>query len=291
MKIYYINCDQSTVRRDWMESQLSQLANDKIQYERISAVEGVTLTEAEINAVTNYDKGTNRELSANEVGCFLSHRKVWQRISDSPDEYGVVMEDDILLSSKVDLFLSNSNWIPTGTAFIRLEVTNDLEFRLLQRHRKGTIGDVKYELFKFTGGGICTGAYVIHKEFAKWLLLHYAKFSIPVDHGLIDPNLFDNGVPTQLPEPLRLQIAPAVIVQQQFSKNSFLPLGAELSSIEPRRQMLQMYASANSKSEPDNKNSPSVLRKITREILRIFSIKHWKRFYFSLVGPKITFLE
>ena len=62
MKIYYINRDQSTVRRDWMESQLSQLANDKIQFERISAVEGATLTEAEINAVTEYDKGAARQV-------------------------------------------------------------------------------------------------------------------------------------------------------------------------------------------------------------------------------------
>ncbi len=62
MKIYYINRDQSTVRRDWMESQLSQLANDKIHYERISAVEGATLSEAEINAVTEYDKGATRQV-------------------------------------------------------------------------------------------------------------------------------------------------------------------------------------------------------------------------------------
>ncbi len=68
MKIYYINRDQSTVRQDWMESQLSQLANDKIHYVRISAVEGAILSEAEINAVTDYDKGTTRKLSANEVG-------------------------------------------------------------------------------------------------------------------------------------------------------------------------------------------------------------------------------
>ena len=290
MKIYYINRDQSTVRRDWMESQLSQLANDKIHYERISAVEGATLSEAEINAVTDYDKGTNRKLSENEVGCFLSHQKAWQQISDSPDEYGVIMEDDVLLSSKVDLFLSNTNWIPNGTAYIRLEVTNDLEFRLFERHRKGRIGDVKYELFEFTNGE-GSGAYVLHRELAKWLLIHYTNFSIPVDNALLDPDLFDKGVPNQLPEPLRLQLVPTIVVQQICRKKRFLPIEAEVSSIEPERQMLHMYPRANSKSELDDKDSLSVSRKMTREILRIFSIKHWKRFYIALINPKITFLE
>jgi len=68
----------------------------------------------------NTIKVPHDKLSENEVGYFLSHQKVWQRVSDSPDEYGVVMEDDVLLSSKVDLLLSNTTWIPKGTAYIRL---------------------------------------------------------------------------------------------------------------------------------------------------------------------------
>lgn|GEM_PF-3088865 len=215
---------------------------------------------------------------------FISHRKVWQRISDSTNEYGVVMEDDVLLSSKVDLFLSNTNWIPKGTAYIRLEVTNDLGLRLLQCHRRGRIRDVKYELFKFTNGA-GAGAYVLHRELAKWLLIHYAIISIPVDIVLLDPDLFDKGVPNQLPEPLRLQLVPTIVVQQICRKKRFLPIEAEVSSIEPER------ARANSKFELDNKDSLSVSRKMTREILRLFSIKQWKRFYNAIISPKITFLE
>ncbi len=271
MKIYYINRDQSTARRDWMESQLSQLANDKIQYSRISAVEGATLSEAEINAVTEYDKGTTQKLSANEVGCFLSHRKAWQQISDSPDEYGVVMEDDILLSSKVDLFLSNTNWFPTGTVYIRLELTTELEIRLLQRHRQGTIADVNYELFEFTKGG-GGAAYVLHRELAKWLLLHYEKFSTPLDDALIDPDLFDKGVPTQLPGSLRLQIVPLIAIQQHCIKTRFLPLGAEISSLQIKKKL-------------------SKRGKMFREILRVVSLKHWNRFILKLIKPKIPFLE
>ncbi len=272
MKIYYINRDQSTARRDWMESQLSQLANDKIQYSRISAVEGATLTEAEINAVTDYDQGATRKLSVNEVGCFLSHRKAWQLISDSPDEYGVVMEDDVLLSSKVDLFLSNTNWIPKGTAYIRLEANDNYWMvKLFQCHQKGTIADVNYELFEFEGGG-GGGAYVIHKELAKWLLPLYTKFSIPVDDALIDPELFVKGIPTQLPGSLRLQMVPLIAIQQLCYKNRFLPLGAEVSSLQIKKKR-------------------STRSKLGRELLRVVSLKHWKRTYSKLIGPKFPFLE
>jgi len=53
MKIYYINLDQSTERRDWMESQLSVLAGDDIQYQRIAAIDGSKLSAEEITTHTH----------------------------------------------------------------------------------------------------------------------------------------------------------------------------------------------------------------------------------------------
>ncbi|WP_292455937.1 glycosyltransferase family 25 protein [Mesorhizobium sp.] len=38
-------------------------------------------------------------LSAGEIGCFLSHRKVWQMVAGSRDEWAFVAEDDNIFPS------------------------------------------------------------------------------------------------------------------------------------------------------------------------------------------------
>lgn len=99
--IYLINLDQSTDRLAQCDKLLKQHG---LAYERVPGVLGKNLSDAEVEQY--YDQAANkkmhyRTLSRGEIGCYLSHRKCWQRIVDSGQPYGVVLEDDINVTGDV----------------------------------------------------------------------------------------------------------------------------------------------------------------------------------------------
>ncbi|MGI4984538.1 MAG: glycosyltransferase family 25 protein [Janthinobacterium lividum] len=56
------------------------------------------------NAIPGYDESEHirragRGLSRGEIGCYLSHRKVWQQLLDSSDDTYCVLEDDVILDT------------------------------------------------------------------------------------------------------------------------------------------------------------------------------------------------
>ena len=78
---YVINLARNTGR---MENSARQLAAHGIEFERIDAVDGWSLSDPEIDSV--YDKAANRrraryDLIRPEIGCYLSHIEAWLRIA------------------------------------------------------------------------------------------------------------------------------------------------------------------------------------------------------------------
>ena len=95
---YVINLAQNTVR---LANSIAQLGKLNIPFERIDAVDGRVLPDAEIVCV--YDTDANRRrarhpLVRSEIGCYLSHIEFWRRIADGPSGGGFVFEDDFLAS-------------------------------------------------------------------------------------------------------------------------------------------------------------------------------------------------
>jgi glycosyl transferase, family 25 len=94
-KIYYINLDRSTERRERIEN-----ASDRygLLAERIPAVDGAQLTDAEL--LRHYDANKNSSeyfapLKKSEIACFLSHRKVLRQFVEEGDSnFALVLEDD-----------------------------------------------------------------------------------------------------------------------------------------------------------------------------------------------------
>jgi glycosyl transferase, family 25 len=93
--VFVINVESSPERYQHAEQQLLKLG---VQPQRFNAIYGKNLSEREIRA--SYDKTANqqqfrRSLSLGEIGCYLSHRGVWQYMLDHHIEIAVVLEDDI----------------------------------------------------------------------------------------------------------------------------------------------------------------------------------------------------
>ena len=267
--ICYINLDRSTMRRQWMESQMAQLG---VRFERISAVDGFSLNPSSIKNTIIQGHRAECRLSATELGCFLSHREAWKRISSSSEEFGVVLEDDILLSSKVQLFLNDFSWIPRRTVLIRLETTRKRE-RLRKRQECGTIHDIPYTLHEFKGS-YGSGAYILHKEMARWLIKNTKKICRTVDMELIRPDLFRNSQPSCNGGVYRFQLVPALAIQQHCTIKKFLPNEAEMSTMVEQGRL---------------KDLPNDLR-LKRELLRVFDANHW-RWQLNSFRTEIPFLE
>jgi len=91
---YVINLADNTVR---MAAVARVLRAQGVAFERIDAVNGWTLTAADIRAV--YDAGRNardgrQPLVPAEIGCYLSHLAGWERIAKGEAAAGFIFEDD-----------------------------------------------------------------------------------------------------------------------------------------------------------------------------------------------------
>ena len=74
---FFINLQKSTARADHMRSESIRL---DLRLSREVAVDGKGLTLEDVTRIHNPVKGLH-QMSAQEIGCFLSHRNVWKRIA------------------------------------------------------------------------------------------------------------------------------------------------------------------------------------------------------------------
>lgn len=105
MKIFVINMEASTLRRELMERQLQRLGLD---YEIVPAINGHQLSEAEISASCDLEvvRAAPEWLSRGAIGAALSHREVCRRIADERLPFAIVMEDDVQLPDNLPALLA-----------------------------------------------------------------------------------------------------------------------------------------------------------------------------------------
>lgn len=105
--IFIINMDSSQQRWHSMEQQLARL---QLTGTRVSAVVGKNLSDAEVDNL--YDDARNiaqhhRPLSTGEIGCYASHRKIWQMMIEQNIPYAVILEDDVKIEANFNSVLES----------------------------------------------------------------------------------------------------------------------------------------------------------------------------------------
>jgi glycosyl transferase family 25 len=192
--IYVINLDRTPERHLPLKRQLDTL---KLPFTRWSAVDGYLLTfhDDEGHTFTGRDVKEGRAhfvmgkmyqgegagkfhyqphrwlLSAGELGCTLSHRHVWQHISDHKIPWAIVFEDDAQLdtSSFRESLSDVLSHLPTDWDVVYL-------FYPLNNPKKGTLkilGNNTLKKFKRDRRGIAfTHAYMISCKGAQKLLAY-----------------------------------------------------------------------------------------------------------------------
>jgi glycosyl transferase, family 25 len=174
--VFVINLDSSPERYRHAEQQLVALG---IHAQRFNAVYGKNLTPDEIDFC--YDKASNkrhfrRSLSLGELGCYLSHRGIWQLMVEQNIAMVVVLEDDIEVDPRLPQAIRQ---IATLTGWDHIKLADD---RDTPAHQKKHLKD-GFELANFKKVPNLATGYAITLQGAKKLLSR-EKFFRPVDIDL-----------------------------------------------------------------------------------------------------------
>lgn len=182
-----INLDSSKQRWNDIQKRLNDL---HIEVERVSAVDGRKLSEDALSKITYplSDKKRvlfTRQLSKGEIGCFLSHRKCWQKLVDSGEDWAVIMEDDLIISDRAKIYMQELTWLPDNIRICQLS-TSDPTRKLWVKNSIIQLknGDKIIEPLDKAHGTLC---YVISKEAAKDAIKYSEKLLSPVDDYLFSP--------------------------------------------------------------------------------------------------------
>lgn len=174
--VFVINLDSSPERYQHAEQQLLALG---ITPQRYAAVYGKDLTPQQVDAC--YDQAANlryfrRSLSAGELGCYLSHRGIWQKMVDDDIPLAIVLEDDIDVDPRLPQAIEALSKL-SGWDHIKLSDDRDAAGFQQQPVSAG------FSLVNFRNVPNCTTGYAITLAGAKKMLKR-SRFYRPVDIDL-----------------------------------------------------------------------------------------------------------
>lgn len=174
--VFVINLDSSPERYQHAEQQLQALG---ISAQRFRGIYGKDLSAAEVDAC--YDKTANlqhfrRSLSAGELGCYLSHRGVWQQMIDQQIDVAIVLEDDIEVDPRLPHAIGQ---IAAFTGWDHIKLSDDRDTPPYQRK---LLSD-GFELVNFKRVPNCATGYAISLSGARKMLSRQ-QFFRPVDLDL-----------------------------------------------------------------------------------------------------------
>jgi len=89
---WVVNLDQSTDR--WAQTR-AELANHNVQAERFSATLGKALSDAELAEKVTLP--ARYLCTPGMIGCFLSHRRAWERLVQEGHDALLMLEDDVII--------------------------------------------------------------------------------------------------------------------------------------------------------------------------------------------------
>jgi len=172
-----INLDKS---KDRLEKSQQRLGEQSVTFERISGVLGSALTQEQLRQ--HYDSELNSrnyhyQLTRNQIGCYLSHRKAWQKIADGDAPFGVVLEDDFYLSGDLHAAFDQIGKIAFPWDLIKLAAYQNRDRKIKFEHSLSNGLKLVVHSKPMSGGA----ATAITKEGANKLLKSTQKFGRPVD--------------------------------------------------------------------------------------------------------------
>ena len=171
LPVHVISLAHCAARR---QSAARQLAEHSLPYEFFDALgsdRGKALfSRCDVDA---FVVNTGRRPVDGELGCFASHKALWQRIADE-DRAAVIMEDDFRLRRSFAEALRATRALIHDVGFLRLQ-----EARRARTSPVARVG--AFNLERYTKPPNCAMSYAIAPTLARRLLEHTVDFLAPVD--------------------------------------------------------------------------------------------------------------
>lgn len=222
MRFYLINLDRSPDRLEWMNYQTAPL---NLAMQRVSAVDGRLLSAKDRSrwaAVTSKHFG----MGPGETACFLSHRRVWQMISDCDEPWAFIAEDDIHLCETARHFIQDPSWIPEDADVIKAETVRQRVW-LAPRATHIWHGHALHRLHSSHGG---SAGYFLSRHAANKLLEATESLCSIPDQVLFNPVL---GIASQFKI---YQMDPAICIQDWLVAKQFCNTGLGSLLLSERQQ-------------------------------------------------------
>lgn len=198
MKIFIINLEKDVGRRRHMEDMVQGI---RLEYEFVEAVEGSKI-DASCRQLEFSDE-IGRKLSAGEVGCLLSHQKIYSIIIEGNISYALILEDDVVIDGlfireiecvldtleSFDVCLlgyhtpTNAKYQPVYCQYGIVEL--DGTVKINYDKKPSGILQAKtehYEFYKLLEKGYGAYGYVISKKGAEKLLEQNKSTIMPIDN-------------------------------------------------------------------------------------------------------------
>lgn len=174
MKVFLVNLDRDTDRLASVDRQLKRLG---VAYERVPAVYGKDLPADSIKAHCNAFRwwcAIGRPPSLGEIGCALSHFKIYERMLAEGISAACIIEDDIALSSS---FASGLEKVADEIDESRSQVVLLSDHSGLYSTRQS---GKEFEIVK-SAKGMCTDGYCLTQLAARALLKQNRPIIVPCD--------------------------------------------------------------------------------------------------------------
>jgi GR25 family glycosyltransferase involved in LPS biosynthesis len=184
IKIFIINLDKDHDRYISIKTQLENMGYEN--YERVSAIYGK-------DVLDEY----NTKLSGPQLGCYLSHLKVYKMILDQKLENAIVLEDDSIITEwleKLAKIITVNNydfcWIGNSRAKWPRNTCNIIPAYDYDKIEKNRVGKFLYKISnEMVRNGNCPmGTYglLVSKKGAEKIVNDDHKFLVPIDNYLIE---------------------------------------------------------------------------------------------------------
>lgn len=170
MRIYCINLASATARRERVFEECQKFG---LSVEMIDAVNGKGLSEQELRSqVFDFE---NNYLTRGEIGCALSHLKVYEKMLANGDNHALVLEDDVLFSLDPRPFIEGAAKSDPDQPLVFL-ITR---YKSYLKNRERMFGDIA---FYPTLNANCAHAYVLTRAAARNMLRSLLPVRIVADH-------------------------------------------------------------------------------------------------------------
>lgn len=192
--VFVINLERDVERRSHMQRLLNNL---DIDAEFIPAVDGTKLTDAD-KAMYNETQALKiygSPMLPTEIGCYLSHYRLLQRIVRDNIPFALILEDDLDISPSLPatvtelLHQPDPSWLVVRLESLRSRVVNPQTNRECGKPVMTLTAGVLYKLGVHVLG---FGAYLISREGAKRMLDYGQRIFMPIDQTM--DRFWDNGI-------------------------------------------------------------------------------------------------